>query len=176
VTIICAPLAVEPSNGLQHNPHIKSTMVSQTHYTRKKLPRDKHIKHGLTHLADRINLQTTWYRHYTWIKNKDLSPIGISLYHWHARQKHCLHPTKPRTENREHLESTFWKRFTKIPWVLIGPIVSSVGSVTESLSQFVDKRLQPLIKGLPSNARIQWISWRFYYLDWNRRWIHSIHG
>ena len=35
----------------------------------------------------------------------------------------------------------------------IGPIVSSVSSITESLSQFVDKWLQPLIKGLPSYVK-----------------------
>ena len=69
--------------------------------------------------------------------------------YWHARPKTL--PSPNQTKNREP-RIYFLKKIHKNP-MGIRPIVSSIGSTTETLSQFVDKRLQPLIKGLPSYVK-----------------------
>ena len=106
-----------------------------------------YIADGLSHLAN-----TSVYRYL----QKDISTetkrdITLMLEHLHRAgmldknmMEFCMPPNKHRTS-----QLYFLKKIHKNP-MGIRPIVSSVNSITENISQFVDSWLQPIMKSLPS--------------------------
>ena len=75
------------------------------------------------------------------LKLESLLKNGFLLKSWY---QFCKPPTKHRTS-----KLYFLKKIHKNP-MGIQPIVSSCDSITEKISQFVDKWLQPYVKNLPS--------------------------
>ena len=112
--------------------------------------RSDYIAEAMKHLND----QTTYkpLKENTTHKAKDILNLKLDALHkngflltsWY---QFCKPPMKHRTS-----KLYFLKKIHKNP-MGIRPIVSSCESITEKISQFVDKWLQPYVKNLPSYVK-----------------------
>ena len=106
-----------------------------------------YIEEGLQHLSD-VNTYLELDRDYTMDVNKivkstlqKLKVQGLLSPHM---AEYCLPPPTPRTAL-----IYFLKKIHKSP-MGIRPIVSTVNSPTANMAEFLDRYLQPIMKGLPA--------------------------
>ena len=112
--------------------------------------RNDYITEALKHLADKntykLLSENTTHKLKSVINEKleALHKNGFLLAHWY---QFCKPLTKHRTS-----KLYFLKKIHKNP-MGIRPIVSSCEGITEKISQFVDRWLQPYVKSLPSYVK-----------------------
>ena len=109
--------------------------------------RDEYIADAMTHLADK-NTYTPLKENTTNILKEQINAKLRALYENKFLLKHWYEYCKPPTNHRTS-RLYFLKKIHKTP---MGnrPIVSSCESITEKISQFVDRWLQPYVQNLPS--------------------------
>ena len=115
---------------------------------KKKCARSDYIKEGLKHLCDpqvyrKLNRDTTQ------TTKQDIFKLLVNIESWKLMpwlmSQFCRPPSIHRTSQLYYFLKKIHKSLMRIRLM-----VSSVNSITENISKFVDHWLQPIVKELPS--------------------------